>query len=155
MRSAAAYWRGSEKNPQLQRLYGTAWPTKDELQGPPRVLEEAAKRDHRKLGSELDLFSIPEEIGSGLAVFHPKGGIMRRVMEDYSRKRHEESGYEFVLLAARHQGHASSSSPRPPGLVRRRHVPAHEARRRHRLLPEADELPDAQPDLPRAWPLVP
>ncbi|MEV4613651.1 threonine--tRNA ligase [Kitasatospora sp. NPDC049258] len=96
MRSAAAYWRGSEKNPQLQRLYGTAWPTKDELKAHLEFLEEAAKRDHRKLGSELDLFSIPEEIGSGLAVFHPKGGVMRRVMEDYSRKRHEESGYEFV-----------------------------------------------------------
>ncbi|WP_035840912.1 threonine--tRNA ligase [Kitasatospora azatica] len=96
MRSAAAYWRGSEKNKQLQRLYGTAWPTKDELKAHLDFLAEAAKRDHRKLGSELDLFSVPEEIGSGLAVFHPKGGIMRRVMEDYSRKRHEESGYEFV-----------------------------------------------------------
>nr|WP_231591256.1 threonine--tRNA ligase [Saccharothrix sp. ST-888] len=96
MRSAAAYWRGSEKNPQLQRLYGTAWPTKDALKAHLDFLEEAAKRDHRKLGSELDLFSIPEEIGSGLAVFHPKGGIMRRVMEDYSRKRHEEADYEFV-----------------------------------------------------------
>ncbi|GAA5017822.1 threonine--tRNA ligase [Kitasatospora paranensis] len=96
MRPAAAYWRGSEKNPQLQRIYGTAWPTRDELKAHLEFLEEAAKRDHRKLGSELDLFSIPEEIGSGLAVFHPKGGIMRRVMEDYSRKRHEESGYEFV-----------------------------------------------------------
>ncbi|MGK4579758.1 threonine--tRNA ligase [Kitasatospora sp. HPMI-4] len=96
MRSAAAYWRGSEKNPQLQRIYGTAWPTKDELKAHLDFLEEAAKRDHRKLGTELDLFSIPEEIGSGLAVFHPKGGIMRRVMEDYSRKRHEEAGYEFV-----------------------------------------------------------
>ncbi|BFV55792.1 threonine--tRNA ligase [Kitasatospora sp. CMC57] len=96
MRNAAAYWRGSEKNPMLQRIYGTAWPTKDELKAHLEFLEEAAKRDHRKLGSELDLFSVPEEIGSGLAVFHPKGGIMRRVMEDYSRKRHEESGYEFV-----------------------------------------------------------
>ncbi|MCX4745159.1 threonine--tRNA ligase [Kitasatospora sp. NBC_01287] len=96
MRSAAAYWRGSEKNQQLQRLYGTAWPTKDELKAHLDFLVEAAKRDHRKLGSELDLFSIPEEIGSGLAVFHPKGGVMRRAMEDYSRKRHEEAGYEFV-----------------------------------------------------------
>ncbi|GAA1238257.1 threonine--tRNA ligase [Kitasatospora nipponensis] len=96
MRSAAAYWRGSERNPQLQRLYGTAWPTKDELKAHLDFLAEAAKRDHRKLGSELDLFSIPEEIGSGLAVFHPKGGVMRRAMEDYSRKRHEEAGYEFV-----------------------------------------------------------
>ncbi|WP_030415302.1 threonine--tRNA ligase [Streptomyces sp. NRRL S-1448] len=96
MRSAAAYWRGSEKNPQLQRIYGTAWPTKDELKAYLEFLAEAEKRDHRKLGAELDLFSIPEELGSGLAVFHPKGGVVRRVMEDYSRKRHELSGYEFV-----------------------------------------------------------
>ncbi len=96
MRSAAAYWRGSERNPMLQRLYGTAWPSKDELKAHLDFLEEAAKRDHRKLGNELDLFSIPEQIGSGLAVFHPKGGIIRRTMEDYSRKRHEEEGYEFV-----------------------------------------------------------
>ena len=95
-RVAAAYWRGNEKNKQLQRIYGTAWPTKDELRAHQERLEEAAKRDHRRLGQELDLFSFPEEIGSGLAVFHPKGGIMRRGMEDYSRKRHEESGYEFV-----------------------------------------------------------
>ncbi|KUJ50110.1 threonine--tRNA ligase [Streptomyces albus subsp. albus] len=96
MRSAAAYWRGSEKNPQLQRIYGTAWPSKDELKAHLDFLAEAEKRDHRKLGAELDLFSIPEELGSGLAVFHPKGGVIRRVMEDYSRKRHEESDYEFV-----------------------------------------------------------
>lgn len=96
MRTAAAYWRGKETNPQLQRVYGTAWETKDRLKEYLAFLEEAEKRDHRKLGSELDLFSIPDEIGSGLAVFHPRGGIIRRVMEDYSRKRHEESGYEFV-----------------------------------------------------------
>ncbi|GAA3748336.1 threonyl-tRNA synthetase [Spinactinospora alkalitolerans] len=96
MRSAAAYWRGSEKNPQLQRVYGTAWESKDALKAYLTFLEEAEKRDHRRLGAELDLFSIPEEIGSGLAVFHPKGGVVRRVMEDYSRKRHEEAGYEFV-----------------------------------------------------------
>ncbi|MDQ7909724.1 threonine--tRNA ligase [Phytohabitans sp. ZYX-F-186] len=96
MRSAAAYWRGSEKNPQLQRVYGTAWPTRDALKGYLRLLEEAARRDHRKLGAELDLFSFPDEIGSGLAVFHPKGGIIRREMEAYSRRRHEEAGYEFV-----------------------------------------------------------
>ncbi|MEU7039697.1 threonine--tRNA ligase [Streptomyces varsoviensis] len=96
MRSAAAYWRGSEKNPQLQRIYGTAWPSKDELKAHLEFLAEAEKRDHRKLGSELDLFSIPDEIGSGLAVFHPKGGVIRRAMEDYSRKRHEEADYEFV-----------------------------------------------------------
>ena len=95
-RSAAAYWRGSENNKQLQRIYGTAWPSKDELRAHQERLEEAAKRDHRRLGQELDLFSFPDEIGSGLAVFHPKGGIMRRVMEDYSRTRHEESGYDFV-----------------------------------------------------------
>ncbi|MFD8706968.1 threonine--tRNA ligase [Kitasatospora sp. NPDC059648] len=96
MRNAAAYWRGSEKNPMLQRIYGTAWPTKEELKAHLDFLVEAEKRDHRKLGNELDLFSIPEEIGSGLAVFHPRGGIIRRAMEDYSRKRHEEEGYEFV-----------------------------------------------------------
>ncbi|GAB2906020.1 threonine--tRNA ligase [Streptomyces mayteni] len=96
MRSAAAYWRGSERNPQLQRIYGTAWPTRDELKAHLEFLAEAEKRDHRRLGAELDLFSIPEELGSGLAVFHPKGGVVRRVMEDYSRRRHEESGYEFV-----------------------------------------------------------
>ena len=96
MRSAAAYWRGNEANKQLQRVYGTAWPSKDELKAHLDRLEEAAKRDHRRIGAELDLFSFPEEIGSGLAVFHPKGGIIRRVMEDYSRKRHEENGYDFV-----------------------------------------------------------
>ena len=95
-RVAAAYWRGNEANKQLQRIYGTAWPTKDELKAHQLQLEEAAKRDHRRLGAELDLFSFPEEIGSGLAVFHPRGGIIRKVMEDYSRKRHEECGYEFV-----------------------------------------------------------
>ena len=96
MRSAAAYWRGSEKNPMLQRIYGTAWPSQDELNAYLELLAEAEKRDHRRLGQELDLFSFPEEIGSGLAVFHPKGGIIRRAMEDYSRKRHEEENYEFV-----------------------------------------------------------
>jgi threonyl-tRNA synthetase len=95
-RLAAAYWRGSEKNPQLQRIYGTAWPSKDELRAYQARVEEAAKRDHRKIGAELDLFSFPEEIGSGLAVFHPKGGIIRQEMESYSRKRHTEAGYSFV-----------------------------------------------------------
>ncbi|MDP1850826.1 MAG: threonine--tRNA ligase [Candidatus Planktophila sp.] len=96
MRSAGAYWRGSEKNPMLQRIYGTAWTSQDELNAYLELLAEAEKRDHRRLGAELDLFSFPEEIGSGLAVFHPKGGIIRRAMEDYSRKRHEDEGYEFV-----------------------------------------------------------
>ena len=96
MRTAAAYWRGSEKNPQLQRVYGTAWPTKDDLKAYQERLAEAEKRDHRKLGAELDLFSFPEELGSGLPVFHPKGGIIRKEMEDYSRQRHLEAGYSFV-----------------------------------------------------------
>jgi threonyl-tRNA synthetase len=95
-RSAAAYWRGSEKNPQLQRIYGTAWESKDALAEHLRLLAEAEKRDHRRLGAELDLFSFPAELGSGLAVFHPKGGIIRRELEEYSRRRHEQSGYEFV-----------------------------------------------------------
>jgi threonyl-tRNA synthetase len=96
MRSGGAYWRGSEKNPQLQRIYGTAWPSREEQDAYLAMLAEAEKRDHRKLGAELDLFSFPTEIGSGLPVFHPKGGTIRRVMEDYSRRRHEEGGYQFV-----------------------------------------------------------
>ncbi|MGH3367529.1 MAG: threonine--tRNA ligase, partial [Nocardioidaceae bacterium] len=96
MRTAAAYWRGNEQNPQLQRIYGTAWESKQALSEHLDHLEQAAMRDHRRLGAELDLFSFPDEIGSGLAVFHPKGGVLRKVMEDYSRRRHEVSGYEFV-----------------------------------------------------------
>jgi len=96
MRSGGAYWRGSEKNPQLQRIYGTAWPSREEQDDYLTMLAEAERRDHRRLGAELDLFSFPTEIGSGLPVFHPKGGIIRRVLEDYSRQRHVEAGYEFV-----------------------------------------------------------
>ncbi|BDR54691.1 threonine--tRNA ligase [Bombiscardovia apis] len=96
MRSAAAYWRGSEKNPMLQRVYGTAWASKDDLKAYMTRLEEAAKRDHRKLGSELDLFSFPDEIGPGLAVFHPKGAAIINAMEDYSREMHRKTGYSFV-----------------------------------------------------------
>jgi len=96
MRSGGAYWRGNEKNPQLQRIYGTAWPSRDAQDDYLRLLAEAEKRDHRKLGAELDLFSFPAEIGSGLPVFHPKGGIIRKALEDYSRTRHEQAGYEFV-----------------------------------------------------------
>ena len=96
MRVAAAYWRGSEKNKQLQRIYGTAWPTKDELRAYQTRLEEAAKRDHRKLGAELDLFSFPDEIGSGLAVFHPKGGIIRVEIENYMREQLISHDYELV-----------------------------------------------------------
>jgi threonyl-tRNA synthetase len=105
MRTAAAYWRGSEKNPQLQRVYGTAWPTRDQLKDHLALLAEAARRDHRKLGAELDLFSFPDEIGSGLAVFHPKGGIIRRELENYSRQRHEEAGYSFVNSPHITKGH--------------------------------------------------
>ena len=96
MRSAAAYWRGSEKNPQLQRIYGTAWPTKGELKAYLKRLAEAERRDHRKLGRDLDLYSFPDEIGSGLPVFHPKGGVIKREMEDYVRRRHIEEGFEYV-----------------------------------------------------------
>ncbi|GAB2679168.1 threonine--tRNA ligase [Thalassiella azotivora] len=95
-RTAAAYWRGSEKNPQLQRVYGTAWPSKDELKAYQERVAEAERRDHRRLGAELDLFSFPDEIGSGLPVFHPRGGIIRMEMEDYSRRRHVAAGYDFV-----------------------------------------------------------
>ena len=95
-RIAGAYWRGSEKNPQLQRIYGTAWPTKDELRAYQERLAEAAKRDHRKLGKELDLFSFPDEIGSGLSVWHPKGGVIRGEMEQHARKRHIGGGYTYV-----------------------------------------------------------
>ena len=96
LRSAAAYWRGNEQNKQLQRIYGTAWPSPEQLEAHLHQLEDAQRRDHRRIGVDLDLFSFPEEIGSGLAVFHPKGGVVRRVMEDYSRQRHQEAGYEFV-----------------------------------------------------------
>jgi threonyl-tRNA synthetase len=96
MRSGGAYWRGSEKNRQLQRIYGTAWPSRDAQDEYLTMLKEAERRDHRKLGAELDLFSFPTEIGSGLPVFHPKGGVIRRVLEDYSRQRHVAAGYEFV-----------------------------------------------------------
>jgi threonyl-tRNA synthetase len=96
MRSAAAYWRGNEKNKQLQRIYGTAWESKEALEEHLHRIEEAEKRDHRKLGRELDLFSFPDEIGSGLPVFHPKGGVIKRVMEDYVRQRHIDEGFEYV-----------------------------------------------------------
>ncbi len=105
MRIAAAYWRGSEKNQQLQRIYGTAWPTRDALKNHLRLLDEAARRDHRKLGADLDLFSFPDELGSGLPVFHPKGGIIRTEMENYSRQRHIEEGYDFVNTPHITKGH--------------------------------------------------
>ncbi len=95
-RSSAAYWRGDQNNASLQRIYGTAWESQEALDRHLELLEEAQRRDHRKLGVELDLFSFPDEIGSGLAVFHPKGGIIRRELEEYSRRKHEQAGYEFV-----------------------------------------------------------
>ncbi len=104
-RSAAAYWLGSEKNDQLQRIYGTAWPTKEALKEYQDRIAEAERRDHRKLGAELDLFSFPDELGSGLPVFHPRGGIIRKSMEDYSRQRHTEAGYEFVYTPHITKGH--------------------------------------------------
>ncbi len=163
-RSSAAYWRGDQNNASLQRIYGTAWESQEALDRHLELIEEAQRRDHRKLGVELDLFSFPDEIGSGLAVFHPKGGIVR-------------SGAGGVLAAQAHRGrlrvrqhpahHQGAAVPHlgPPGLVRRRHVPAdaprrrvqrgrHGAQARPGLLPQADELPDAPPDLPVARPLV-
>ncbi|OMC09917.1 threonine--tRNA ligase [Mycobacterium sp. SP-6446] len=95
-RSSAAYWRGDQDNASLQRIYGTAWESQEALEHHLTLIEEAQRRDHRKLGAELDLFSFPDEIGSGLAVFHPKGGIVRRELEEYSRRKHIEAGYEFV-----------------------------------------------------------
>lgn len=95
-RSSAAYWRGDQKNASLQRIYGTAWESQEALDRHLELLAEAQRRDHRKLGTELDLFSFPDEIGSGLAVFHPKGGVVRRELEEYSRRKHIEAGYEFV-----------------------------------------------------------
>jgi threonyl-tRNA synthetase len=109
-RSAAAYWRGSEKNPQLQRVYGTAWESKEAHKAYLEQLAEAERRDHRRLGAELDLFSFPDEIGSGLPVFHPKGGIIRREMENYSRQRHEEAGYSFVNTPHITKGHLFETS---------------------------------------------
>ncbi len=109
-RSSAAYWRGDQRNEQLQRLYGTAWPSKEELKDYQTRMEEAAKRDHRKLGAELDLFSFPEEIGSGLPVFHPKGELIKMQMEDYSRKRHLEAGYSFVSTPHITKGHLFETS---------------------------------------------
>jgi threonyl-tRNA synthetase len=104
-RSSSAYWLGNQKNQQLQRIYGTAWPTKDALKAYQERIAEAERRDHRKLGVELDLFSFPDELGSGLPVFHPKGGIIRKEMEDYSRQRHVEEGYEFVYTPHITKGH--------------------------------------------------
>ena len=141
MRVAGAYWKGDEKNPQLQRIYGTAWATKQELADHLHRLEEAEKRDHRKLGAELDLFSFPELLGGGLAVWHPKGAIVRKLMEDYSRERHLNGGYEFVYTPHLANGKLFETNG-PPRLLRRRHVSA-DGDGQRRVLPQADELPDA------------
>ena len=153
MRSAAAYWRGNEKNKQLQRIYGTAWETKEALEEHLHRIEEAERRDHRKLGRDLDLFSFPDEIGSGLPVFHPKGGVIKRVMEDYVRQRHIEEGFEYVGTPhIAKEGLFDTSGP--PAVLRRRDVPA-DGVRGQRLLPQGDELPDAQPDLQVARAVLP
>ncbi len=127
-RSSAAYWRGDQSNASLQRIYGTAWESQEALDAYLELIEEAQRRDHRKLGVELDLFSFPDEIGSGLAVFHPKGGMIRRELEEYSRRKHIEAGYEFVntphITKEQLYHHLG-----PPRLVRRRDVPADASRR--------------------------
>ncbi len=146
MRSAAAYWRGSEKNPQLQRVYGTAWPTRDELKAYLRLLEEAARRDHRKLGTDLDLFSFPEEIGSGLPVFHPKGGVLKRTMEDYVRARHIEEGFDYVGTPHISKEGLFHTSGHLPYYADGMFPPMHLEGADYYL--QGDELPDAQPDLP-------
>lgn len=110
-RSSAAYWRGNQDNASLQRIYGTAWETQEALDAYLELIEEAQRRDHRKLGVELDLFSFPDELGSGLPVFHPKGGVVRRELEDYSRRKHQEAGYEFVNTRTSPR----NSSTSPPG----------------------------------------
>ena len=124
MRTAAAYWRGDEKNQQLQRIYGTAWESKDALAEHLHRIEEAEKRDHRKLGRDLDLFSFPDELGSGLAVFHPKGGVIKRVMEDYVRQSPHRGGLPVRRHPPHQQGRAVPHL-RPPAVLRGHHVPAH------------------------------
>ena len=146
MRSGGAYWRGSEKNPQLQRIYGTAWESRQAQEDYLHLLAEAERRDHRKLGAELDLFSFPPEIGSGLAVFHPKGGTIRRVMEDYSRQRHDEAGYEFVNSPHITKAELFETSGHL-GWFKEGMFPPMQMEGAE-LLPQADELPVPHPDLP-------
>ncbi len=166
-RVAGAYWRGDERNPMLQRIYGTAWESKQALEEHLERLEQARERDHRKLAAELDLLSFPDELGGGLAVWHPKGGIVRKLMEDYSRQRHQDGGYEFVYSPnlARStlwetSGHldwfAESMYP-PDGAGERGVLPeAHELPVPHADLPEpAAELPGAAPAALRAGHGVP
>ena len=164
-RSAAAYWRGSEKNPTMQRIYGTAWATKEDLKAYQTRLEEAAKRDHRKLGAEMDLFSFPEEIGPGLAVFHPKGAAVINAMEDYSREMHRKHHYSFVQTPHITKGGLYETSGHlhwykdgmypPMHLDEEKDADGNITKPARRLLPQADELPDAQPHLQVAPALLP
>ena len=153
MRSAAAYWRGDEKNKQLQRIYGTAWESKEALEQHLHRIEEAERRDHRKLGRELDLFSFPDEIGSGLAVFHPQG----RGDQAGDGGLRPAAAHRGGLRVRRHAAHLQGGAVRdlrPPALLRRHDVPAHGDGGRE-LLPQGHELPDAQPDLPVARTVLP
>ena len=153
MRNSAAYWRGDQANQQLQRLYGTAWPSREALKAYQTRLEEAAKRDHRKLGAELDLFSFPDELGSGLAVFHPRGG--RAQARDGGLR--PAPAHRGGLLLRRHAAHLQAGpvrDVRPPAVLRGQHVPADGDGGRE-LLPQGHELPDAQPDLPLARTVLP
>ena len=154
---AGAYWRGDEKRPMLQRIYGTAWESKAALEEHLHRLEEAEQRDHRKLGAELDLFSFPEEIGSGLAVFHPKGALVRKLMEDYSRERHEAAGYEFVNSPHITKAHLFETSGHLDWFADGMFPPMEldEGRAGDRLLPQADELPVPHPDLQEPHAVVP
>ena len=153
MRTAAAYWRGDEKNKQLQRIYGTAWETKEALAEHLHRLEEAEKRDHRKLGRELDLYSFPDELGSGLVVFHPKGGVIKRVMEDYVRQRHIEEGFEYVGTPHISKEGLFHTSGHLPYYADTMFPPMELEGAKYQ--PQGDELPDAQPDLPVARTLLP
>ena len=152
MRSAAAYWRGDQANQQLQRVYGTAWPTKADLTAYLDRLAEAEKRDHRKLGAELDLFSFPDELGSGLAVFHPKGGVIKREMEDYVRRRHLEEGFEYVGTPHISKDGLFHTSGHLPYYADTMFPPMEFEGANYRL--KAMEPPDAQPDLPVARALL-
>src|SRR5258707_1357381 len=152
MRTAAEYWRGSEKNPKVQRIYGAAWESGDALKAYLNHLEEAAKRDHRKLGAELDLFSFPDEIGSGLAVFHPKGGVLRKVMEDYSRQRHAEDGYEFVYTPHITKAQLFQTSGRRPRTRRSSSARMRPGRRRPRPCGRSRKAPASTWSRTRAAP---
>ena len=151
-RSAAAYWRGSEKNPQLQRIYGTAWESKDAHKAHLERLAEAERRDHRRLGAELDLFSFPDEIGSGLAVFHPKGGVIKREMEDYVRAATSRRGFDYVGSPHITKEGLFQTSGHLPYYADTMFPPMEMEKR---VLPQGHELPDAQPDLPVARAVLP